>query len=294
MIHLEKLTKSFRGKCALEELTLDVPDGEIFGLLGHNGAGKSTTFGMILGQIHPSGGEAFVHGVSVQRNRRDALGCVGAIFETPGFYDYLSGWRNLKIFTSYSGAVGAEEMNETVRLVGLEKRIHDPVRIYSHGMRQRLALAQALLPKPDFILLDEPTEGLDPEGIHEMRNLILRLNRERGLTVLLSSHLLSEVEQMCSRVAILNQGRLVFNGQWAQLAGDKTRFRLAVDNWPKAAACVTAFGASVIEQNIISLDPGAEIATLVESLVRAGVRISAVEPLRPTLEQLYLETISAA
>jgi ABC-2 type transport system ATP-binding protein len=161
-------------------------------------------------------------------------------------------------------------------------------------MRQRLALAQALLPKPDFILLDEPTEGLDPEGIHEMRNLILRLNRERGLTVLLSSHLLSEVEQMCSRVAILNQGRLVFNGQWAQLAGDKSRFRLTVDDWPKTAACVTAFGATVIEQNIISLDPGAEIATLVESLVRAGVRISAVEPLRPTLEQLYLETISAA
>jgi ABC-2 type transport system ATP-binding protein len=111
---------------------------------------------------------------------------------------------------------------------------------------------------------------------------------------LLSSHLLSEVEQMCSRVAILNQGRLVFNGQWAQLAGDKSRFRIAVDDWPKAAACATSFGATITEQGVISLDPGAEIATLVESLVRAGVRISAVEPLRPTLEQLYLETISAA
>jgi ABC-2 type transport system ATP-binding protein len=160
----------------------------------------------------------------VQRERSRALSRVGAIFETPGFYDYLSGWRNLEIFTSYSAAVPRRELEEAVDIVGLSARIHDPVRVYSHGMRQRLALAQALCPAPELILLDEPTEGLDPEGIAEMREMIQRLNRERGLTVLLSSHLLSEVEQLCDRVAILNQGRKVFEGRWLELAGNVARF----------------------------------------------------------------------
>ena len=139
MIRLENLSKTFGGKPALEPLTLEIPTGEVFGLLGHNGAGKSTTFGLILGQLKPTGGEAFVRGVSVQRDRGKALQRVGAIFETPAFYDYLSGWRNLSIFTALSRRVPREEMMETVRFVGLEKRIHDPVRVYSHGMRQRLA-----------------------------------------------------------------------------------------------------------------------------------------------------------
>ena len=226
MLRLDHLSKSFRGKPALESLTLDVAQGEVFGLLGHNGAGKSTTFGLILGQLRPTAGEAFVRGVSVQRERERALQRVGAIFETPAFYDYLSGWRNLNILTALSGRVERREMEETVRFVGLEKRIHDPVRVYSHGMRQRLALAQALLPWPELILLDEPSEGLDPEGIHELRELILRINRERGVTVVLSSHLLAEVEQTCGRVAILNRGRLVFQGHWRELRKRPARYRL--------------------------------------------------------------------
>ena len=214
MTRLETLSKSFAGRPALEPLTLEVPRGQVFGLLGHNGAGKSTTFGLILGQLRPTGGEAFVRGVSVQRERGRALRRVGAIFETPAFYDYLSGWRNLCMLTALSGHVPESEIEATVRYVGLEERIHALVRVYSHGMRQRLALAQALLPRPDLVLLDEPAEGLDPEGIKEMRELILRLNRERGMTVVLSSHLLSEVEQTCDRNAILNRGRLVFQGRY--------------------------------------------------------------------------------
>src|SRR5581483_2912295 len=200
MIRLNNLSKNFRGRPALIDLSLEIARGEIFGLLGHNGAGKSTTFGLILGQLYPTAGEAFIRDISVQRDRMKALKGVGAIFETPGFYDYLSGWNNLRIFTSYSGQVKDAEITETVKFVGLENRIHDPVRVYSHGMRQRLALAQALLPRPDVVLLDEPAEGLDPEGIHEMRQLILQLNSEHGMTVLLSSHLLSEVEQLCDRI----------------------------------------------------------------------------------------------
>lgn len=290
MIRLAQLSKNFGGRPALHALSLEIARGEIFGLLGHNGAGKSTTFGLILGQIFPDAGEAFVRGVSVQQNRRAALQRVGAIFETPAFYDYLSGWRNLQIFTSYSGRVAAKEMREVVRLVGLENRIGDPVRVYSHGMRQRLALAQALLPAPDVILLDEPTEGLDPEGIHETRNLIQKLNRERGLTVLLSSHLLSEVEQLCDRVAILNAGELVFSGSWNALAQGPPRFRLEVDDWPAAERIAQSLGARILEPNVIALE--ADIAELVARLVQASVRVHAVEPLKRTLEQLYLETVA--
>ena len=295
MLRLDQLSKSFRGKLALESLSLDVAQGEVFGLLGHNGAGKSTTFGLILGQLRPTAGEAFVRGVSVQRERERALARVGAIFETPAFYDYLSGWRNLNIFTALSGRVERREMEETVRLVGLEKRIHDPVRVYSHGMRQRLALAQALLPWPDLILLDEPSEGLDPEGIHELREMILRLNRERALTVVLSSHLLAEVEQTCGRVAILNRGRLVFQGHWQDLASNQRRYRLEVDDPAKLAAAASATSAGLEpDGRTVALPEGHDVADLVAALVGSGVRVRAVEPLRQNLEEIYLRMSSAA
>jgi ABC-2 type transport system ATP-binding protein len=294
MIRLERLSKSFRGKPALEELTLEIPAGQIFGLLGHNGAGKSTTFGLILGQLHPTGGEAFVRGISVAKDRLRALQKVGAIFETPAFYDYLSGWNNLRIFTGCSAKLSRSELMETVGFVGLEERIHDPVRVYSHGMRQRLALAQALLPRPELILLDEPAEGLDPEGIHEMRHLILRLNKERGMTVLLSSHLLAEVEQICDRVAVLNKGRLIFQGPWSELGGGQSGaecYRLQVDDWTKVGAVISACGATLAEGGLVTLASGADIADVVAALVHAGVRVRAVEPVRRTLEEMYLNAI---
>lgn len=207
MFSIDGISKSFRGRTALHPLSLEIRPGEIFGLLGHNGAGKSTTFGISLGHVRPDTGEVRVAGTSVQKNRSKALRRVGAIFESPAFYDYLSGWRNLEMLVSLTLKPDLRRMREVVELVGLGARIKDPVRVYSHGMRQRLALAQALLPNPEFIILDEPSEGLDPQGIQEMRNLILRLRDEHGLTVLLSSHLLSEVEQICTRIAILNQGK---------------------------------------------------------------------------------------
>ena len=231
----------------------------------------------------------------MQRARALALQRVGAIFETPAFYDYLSGWRNLEIITAYSGRVPRAALEETVQFVGLEKRIHDKVRVYSHGMRQRLALAQALLPSPDLILLDEPAEGLDPEGIREMRELILRLNRERGLTVVLSSHLLGEVEQTCSRVAILNRGRLVFQGHWDELADRQTRFHLEVDDWSQTGSIVAAHGGRIVDtagRPTVALPPERDVADLVAGLVGAGVRVRAVEPVRQSLEEVYLQKVA--
>jgi ABC-2 type transport system ATP-binding protein len=289
MIELKNLSKSFKGKPALCDLSLTVERGEIFGLLGHNGAGKSTTFGIMLGQVFADAGEAFINGVSVQRDRARALARVGAIFEAPAFYDYLTGWRNLEVFTSYSAIVPRRDMEEAVEIVGLTSRIRDPVRTYSHGMRQRLGLAQALLPTPELVLLDEPTEGLDPEGIHEIRGLIQRLNRERGLTVLFSSHLLSEVEQLCDHVAILNRGFKIFDGRWESLAAEGSRFRLEVDEWEKAAQIAKQAGATVLPESVIELAPGRDVADVVSGLVAAGIRVRAVEPQRRSLEQIYLE-----
>jgi ABC-2 type transport system ATP-binding protein len=291
MIRLERLSKTFGSRPALQELSLEIPQGQIFGLLGHNGAGKSTTFGMILGQVHPTSGAAFVRGVSVQQHRLRALQGVGAIFETPAFYDYLSGWTNLRILTAYTRRLPDSELLEAVRFAGLEARIHDPVRIYSHGMRQRLALAQALLPRPDLVLLDEPAEGLDPEGIHEMRHLILRLNREHGMTVLLSSHLLSEVEQICDRIAVLNQGRMIFHGKWTDLTGDTQRYRIDAAPWDQAAALIASRPELTLSERIVTVSPGHDIADLIAALVQAGVKIRAVEPLKQNLEEIYLALV---
>jgi ABC-2 type transport system ATP-binding protein len=214
MIRLENLQKRFGRRIAVENLNLEIPQGALYGLLGHNGAGKSTTIGMVLGQVIPDAGRALIDGRDVQRDRAGALEQVGAIFETPSFYGYLSGRRNLEIFCSYGRPVSRAEMDEVIDLVRLAQRIDDPVRVYSHGMRQRLALAQALLPRPRLLILDEPSEGLDPEGIYEMRELIRRLHRDYQLTILICSHLLAEVEQICPQVAIMRNGRLLFHGDW--------------------------------------------------------------------------------
>ena len=222
MIRLENLQKRFGRRVAVENLSLEIEEGALYGLLGHNGAGKSTTIGMMLGQVVPDAGRVLIGGHDVQRQRAQALGRTGAIFETPSFYGYLSGRRNLEIFCSYGRPVSRHEIDEAVDTVRLGSRIDDPVRVYSHGMRQRLALAQALLPRPRVLILDEPSEGLDPEGIYEMRELIRQLHRDFQLTILICSHLLAEVEQICPHVAIMRKGRLLFHGDWRAAQPDST------------------------------------------------------------------------
>ena len=212
MLEATGLYKSFGGKPALADVSFHVKKGEIYGMLGHNGAGKSTSLGIILGMVMPDGGDVSIGGVSVLQNRSKALQKVGAVFESPAFYDYLSGWENLKILMSYSSGFDAKSAREVIEQVGLTKRVHSKVRTYSHGMRQRLALAQALLPSPEVLLLDESTDGLDPEGIKWFRDFILNLRNERGMTALFNSHLLAEVELLCDRVAILREGKRVFEG----------------------------------------------------------------------------------
>jgi len=289
MLEASGLTKSFGAKPALDHFSFKVERGEIYGLLGHNGAGKSTTLGIILGMVMPDGGDVTIGGVSVLKDRSQALCKVGAIFEAPAFYDYLSGWENLRILMGYSGGFDPSAARETVERVGLTKRIQSKVRTYSHGMRQRLALAQSLLPEPEVLLLDEPTDGLDPEGIKWFRDFILQLRRERGMTVLFNSHLLGEVELMCDRVAILRDGKRVFEGAIGGLHDDAPLFDVEFDPWDGALALVHAAGGELITPGRIRLPEGADPAVLVESLVRSGIRVRALAPVRRSLEDLYME-----
>lgn len=296
MIHLRQLTKVFGRRKAVDALDLHVPRGQIFGLLGHNGAGKSTTIGMLLGQVWPTSGSAEVCGHDVARHRSRALARVGAIFETPVFYDYLSGRRNLQILSTYTAPTPESRLREVLDWVGLSGREGARVQTYSHGMRARLALAQALLPGPELLILDEPTNGLDPEGIHEMRETIRRLHQELGLTILLSSHLLGEVEQLCSRIAVVHQGRKVFDGDLADTRRREERVRLEVDRFDDASRSLLADGwiSGIDDDGLVVLAAGRTVPALVRHLVGLGFEIHGVAHERQTLESFYLSLVKAA
>jgi ABC-2 type transport system ATP-binding protein len=296
VIELKNVSKAFGQRMAVQDLNLTVPPGEIFGLLGHNGAGKSTAIGMMLGQVWPSGGEVRICGFDVTSDRQRALQKVGAIFETPVFYDYLSGWRNLEIFSHYAARTSKQRLQEVIDWVGLTGREGSRVKTYSHGMRARLALAQALLPEPDLLILDEPGDGLDPEGIHEMRQTILRLRSEMGLTILLSSHLLSEVEQLCTRIAVMNQGRKVFEGPLASIREAQHWVRLRADDFSAALKVLRRDQLIVDERDgeFIALALGAKTEQVVRCLVQNGISVHEITPQQRELEGFYLSLMKQA
>lgn len=291
MLEARGLTKAFGGKPALRDVSFKLEKGEIYGLLGHNGAGKSTSLGIILGMVAPDGGEVEIGGVSVQKDRGQALRKVGAIFEAPAFYDYMSGWENLKILMGYSGGFDAKSAREVIERVGLTKRITSKVRTYSHGMRQRLALAQALLPEPELLLLDEPTDGLDPEGIKWFRDFILGLREEKGMTVLFNSHLLAEVELMCDRVAILREGKRVFEGSVNSFRDGIPCYQVTLEPWEKASEIVCGLGGEIIAPDRISLPADIDPAQLIERLVQAGVKVREFARIHRSLEDVYMEIL---
>ncbi len=293
MIELSHVVKKFAGRTAVDDLSFTVPRGEIFGLLGHNGAGKSTAIGMMLGQVWPTSGEVKVCGYDVQTNRSKALMPVGAIFEAPVFYDYLSGARNLEILSTYTAPTSKARIQEVIEWVGLTGREQSKVRTYSHGMRSRLALAQALLPKPELLILDEPSDGLDPEGIHEMRQTILRLQRELGLTILLSSHLLNEVEQLCTRIAVLQKGKKVFEGNVADVKAACGKVALKTNNFAAAERILRAQNliTATAEEKFITLAEGRSTADVAQVLVTAGIAVEGIWQHEQTVEDFYLNLI---
>jgi ABC-2 type transport system ATP-binding protein len=296
VIELRNVQKCFGDNVAVENLSLMVPAGEIYGLLGHNGAGKSTAIGMMLGQVWPTRGDVKICGFDVTSQRRKALQRIGAIFESPAFYDYLSGLTNLEILSSYTAPTSRKRLHEVIDWVGLTGRERSKVKTYSHGMRARLALAQALLPQPELLILDEPSDGLDPEGIHEMRLTILRLHRELGLTILLSSHYLSEVEQLCTRIAVLNRGQKVFEGTLAETKRREQWVRVKTSDFALAAKALKQAGLVGDDRDgqFLSLKSGASTDQIVRLMVEQGMPVYEIAFEQETLESFYLGLMKKA
>jgi ABC-2 type transport system ATP-binding protein len=247
---------------------------------------------MILGLVRPTSGSVQVLGNDMSRRPRRALQRVGAIIEAPAFYDNFSGRQNLRMLAAMSGGVAAKRIEEVLELVGLRARAGDAVRVYSHGMRQRLGIAQALLPNPELVILDEPTDGLDPQGLSEVRDLIRRLRDEMQLTVILSSHLLHEVEQICNRVAIIDGGRLLYQGEVQNLVRSGQCVRLKVDRHQEALEFLTQDRQLEVSRNgdgFLYLQlPDDEIPDINALLVRQGFRVMEIASQHESLEQVFL------
>ncbi|RXI97846.1 ABC transporter ATP-binding protein [Anaerobacillus alkaliphilus] len=209
VVSINNLTKVINGKTIIDDLSFDIYPGEVFGFLGPNGAGKTTTIRMIVGLISMTKGEVIIKGKNVATNFEEAISEVGAIVENPEMYKFLTGYQNLIHYARMVNGVSKERIHEVVTLVGLKDRIHEKVKTYSLGMRQRLGLAQALLHSPAVLILDEPTNGLDPAGIREIRDYLRKLAKEEDLAIIVSSHLLSEMELMCDRIGIIQKGKLL-------------------------------------------------------------------------------------
>jgi ABC-type multidrug transport system ATPase subunit len=221
IIQISGLTKKFKSLTAVDNLTLNVFKGDVFGFLGPNGAGKSTTIRMLLTLINPTSGRIKIFNKDLKKHRKEILSNVGAIVEKPDFYLYLTAYNNLEILGKMSGAdISRNNIMRILELVGLESRYDSRVKTYSHGMKQRLGIAQALLHDPELVILDEPTVGLDPQGIKEVRELINRLSRERGITVFLSSHILKEIELVANRMVIIDKGRTLVEGNVKELLSE--------------------------------------------------------------------------
>ncbi|MAT59360.1 MAG: bacitracin ABC transporter ATP-binding protein [Ignavibacteriae bacterium] len=295
IIEVKGLTKKYKELTAVDNLDLNVYRGDVFGFLGPNGAGKSTTIRMLLSLIKPTSGDIKIFGKSLKTDRIEILRKIGAIVEKPDFYLYLSAYKNLEILGKVSGINPTKQkIMEVLELVGLDKRYKSKVKTFSHGMKQRLGLAQALLHDPELIILDEPTTGLDPQGIKDIRDLIIFLSKEKGKTIFLSSHILKEVELIASRMIIINKGQTIIEGKVDELLASeamKVNYEF-VDSSNVIELVVNSrwkdnFKVKEKEQYIFEMDKG-EIPDLTNYFFENGVKVMSVIPTR-SLEEYFLK-----
>ncbi len=294
IIEITNLTKRFKKLIAVDNLNLNVYKGDVFGFLGPNGAGKSTTIRMLLTLINPTSGNIKIFGKDLKSNRREILSKVGAIVEKPDFYLYLTAFKNLEILGKMSGAdVSKKSIMQNLELVGLDKRFDSKVKTYSHGMKQRLGIAQALLHEPELVILDEPTVGLDPQGIKEVRELILRLSKEKQITIFLSSHILKEIEIVSNRMVIINKGKTLIEGEVKELLnkdGDNIslQFNSKMDINNIISKSEFANNSYKIENSILNINLEEQsIPRLIQYLVQNEVSIYSVER-KKSLEDYFL------
>lgn len=299
VIRVKQLTKDFGDFRAVNDLSFTVGQGQVYGFLGQNGAGKSTTIRMLLTLIEPTAGEIEIFGMNLRKHRREILRQTGAIIEKPDLYKYLSAKENLRIFSRLSGAkVTEKQIMDQLALVGLAGRSDSKVKTYSQGMKQRLGLAAALIHNPGLIILDEPTNGLDPQGIADMRNLILHLSRDLGKTLLVSSHLLSEMEMIADHMIIIHKGRKVVEGIVDELLNpEKSMVELVTADLPGTLNLLqqTAWAAMLKEpvNGTLRLEMNkAAIPEFNRDLVEKGIAVQSLRPMN-TLEDYFLSLTKA-
>lgn len=289
IVQLQNLSKTIRGKQLIQQLNIDLYPGQITGFLGPNGAGKTTTIRMMTGLMHPTDGKVIIGGLSLQEHYEEAISKVGVIVENPEMYKFMSGYKNLLHFARMHKNVSKERIMEVVKQVGLENRIHEKVATYSLGMRQRLGLAQALLHRPKFLILDEPTNGLDPAGIREFRMYLRKIAAEDNVSVFVSSHLLSEIELMCDRVAVIQNGKLI---DIREIHNESTSFYYVEAQPQEQVSAHLAqhdYKFEVMKQGYVIELKKEDVPALTLGLVQAGMQLFAVQPHQKTLEDQFLE-----
>lgn len=295
VLKLNNLCKTFGSKPVVQNLTFDVYAGEVFGFLGPNGAGKTTTIKMIMGFLSIDQGDVWISGYTLKKNYEAAMASVGGIVENPEMYKDLSGLVNLEMYARLHDGVTKERINEVVELVGMQNRIHEKVKKYSLGMKQRVGLAQALLHKPKLLILDEPTNGLDPVGIRELRDILKKLAHEENVAVLVSSHLLSEMELMCDRVGIVSAGKLLGVKPIKELlenVSGKSIFRFVVKPTDKAAEILKEnYGSKIraVAPEFIDIEiEEPQVPEITTALATNGIAIFSVNRLETSLEDAFI------
>ncbi len=285
LLECENLCKSFGKKQILKDVSFEIDEGDILAFIGPNGSGKTTTIKLILGLQGIDKGKVLINGYNVEKDFVKAIEKVGAIVENPDTYMYLSGWQNLKLVASLYKGVTDERIMEIVKLVDLEKRIHDKVSKYSLGMRQRLGIARALINNPNILILDEPTNGLDPEGIKDLRNLLKKLAKD-GMGILISSHNLAELESFCNKVLIIEAGKIIETSEVKKFksAGNKYQFKVS------STKNLDIEGIYDVKENEFSYNGDKEnIAKVVKILVKKNIDVYEVKMQELTLEEAFLK-----
>ncbi|WP_339176227.1 ABC transporter ATP-binding protein [Solibacillus sp. FSL R5-0691] len=286
IVEIKNLNKTIKGKHIIKDLNLDFYPGQITGFLGPNGAGKTTTIRMMTGLMYPSKGEVIIDGKELSTNYEEAISNIGVIVENPEMYKYMSGYKNLQHFARMHKGVTKQRIDEVVAQVGLQNRIHEKVKTYSLGMRQRLGLAQAMLHRPKFLILDEPTNGLDPAGIREFRMYLRKIAVEDNVAIVVSSHLLSEIELMVDRIAIIQNGELIDIRELQHV--EASQYYIEVGQPDQLLAM---FEEPLTKENggyVVNLTKE-EVPALIRKLVESGIDLYTIQPIQKRLEDQFIE-----
>ncbi|MFA1819723.1 ABC transporter ATP-binding protein [Virgibacillus oceani] len=295
ILQLKNVSKTLGNKAVVNDLNLDIYPGEIFGLLGPNGAGKTTTIRMLVGLVSMTEGKVFMNGVNIEKDFEQAIAHVGAIVENPELYDYLTGYQNLIHFARMSGGISTKRIQEIIQLIGLENAIQAKVKTYSLGMRQRLGLGQALMHSPSILILDEPTNGLDPSGIREFRQLLITLAKNENMAVLVSSHLLAEMEMMCDRIGIIQHGKLIDVQSVRGFVETEKQWTVTftvdrVDLAAKAVQQQLNMKSFIISDKTFEVHlEYNQVPQVAKALVKKGINIYSITSAQKTLEDKFIE-----